>query len=124
MKNGQSQSVSFEVRTKGFALRVIALYSALPKSTTAQVIGRQLLRSGTSVGAQYREAKRARSRAEFLSKLRSALQELEETTYWLELVIEANIFPEVRVTPLLAEANELTALFVASINTARKVRTV
>ena len=75
-------------RTKVFALRVIRLYSALPRSTEAQVIGKQILRSGTSVGAQYREACRARSTAEFVSKMQSGRQELDETGYWLELLIE------------------------------------
>jgi four helix bundle protein len=86
----------------------------------AQVIGRQLLRCGTSVGAQYREVIRARSRAEFLSKLRSALQELEETSYWLDLIVEAELLPASRITALRAEVRELTAMFVASINTARQ----
>jgi four helix bundle protein len=71
-------------RTKAFALRIIRLYSSLPKITEAQVLGKQLLRSGTSVGAHYREATRARSPAEFISKIEVGLQELEETVYWLE----------------------------------------
>ena len=72
-------------RTKQFALRIIHLYSALPKSTPSQVIGKQLIRSGTSAGAHYREASRARSTAEFVSKIEGGLQELEETSYWIEL---------------------------------------
>jgi four helix bundle protein len=75
-------------RTKEFALSIIRLYSGLPKTTEAQVIGKQLLRSGTSVGAHYREGSRARSDAEFVSKLEGGLQELEETSYWLELLAE------------------------------------
>jgi four helix bundle protein len=120
MKSGESKSALLEVRTKALALRVIKLYSALPKAAPAQVIGRQLLRSGTSVGAQYREVIRARSRAEFLSKLRSALQELEETSYWLDLLVEAELLPAARIIPLRAEVRELIAMFVASINTARQ----
>ncbi len=77
-------------RTKKFALRIIRLYSSLPKSTEAQVIGKQVLRSGTSVGAHYREACRSRSNAEFISKIEGGLQELEETIYWLELLIESD----------------------------------
>jgi four helix bundle protein len=106
-------------RTKEFALRVIRLYSTLPKTVEAQVIGRQLLRSGTSVGAQYREAARARSAAEFVSKMQSALQELDESVYWLELLSAANIVAPARLSDLAAEANELTAIFVASVKTAK-----
>jgi four helix bundle protein len=79
------------IRTKEFALRVIRLYSSLPTCIEAQVIGKQLLRSGTSVGAHYREATRARSNAEFISKLEGGMQELEESGYWLELLAEAHI---------------------------------
>ncbi len=99
-------------RTKAFALRVIRLYTALPKSTEAQVIGKQLLRSGTSVGAHYREAARSRSTAEFVSKIEGGLQELEESAYWMELLVEANIIPESRLNGLQQEANELTAILV------------
>jgi four helix bundle protein len=81
------------LRTKTFALRIIRLYVALPKTTEAQVIGKQLLRSGTSVGARYREACRARSDAEFISKLEAALQELDESEYWIELLIDGAIVP-------------------------------
>ncbi len=82
-------------RTKKYALRIIRLCAALPRTAVGQVIGRQLLRSGTSVGAQYREACRSRSDAEFVSKLTSALQELEETAYWIELLVESEaIAPE------------------------------
>ena len=102
-------------RTKVFALRVIKLYSSLPKSTEAQVLGKQLLRSGTSVGAHYREACRAKSDADFISKLEGGLQELEETSYWLELITEANIFPAERLQPLCDEADELIAMFVTMV---------
>ena len=105
-------------RTKEFALRIVRLYSALPKTAEAQVIGRQLLRCGTSVGAQYREAARARSAAEFISKMESTLQELDECGYWLELLGAANIIAPARLFELAGEANELTAIFVASVKTA------
>jgi four helix bundle protein len=95
------------IRTKEFALRVIRLYSSLPTSTEAQVIGKQLLRSGTSVGAHYREGIRARSNAEFISKLEGGMQELEESSYWLELLVEAHIFTPEKLMPLMAEADEL-----------------
>ena len=102
-------------RTKDFALRVIRLYSSLPSSTVAQVIGKQVLRSGTSVGAHYREAYRSRSDAEFVSKLEVGLQELEETVYWFELLIESELVSEKRLKNLLQEASELTAIFITSV---------
>lgn len=102
-------------RTKEFALQVIRLYSALPKSTEAQVIGKQLLRSGTSVGAHYREGIRARSDAEFISKLEGGLQELEESCYWMELLVEAGIVPESKLAELMDEANQLTAILITCV---------
>ncbi|SRR5712692_2035711 len=109
-------------RTKSFALRVIRVYSSLPRTTEAQVLGKQVLRSGTSVGAHYREATRARSPAEFISKIEGALQELEETVYWLELLVEANVVSESRLCELLREAEELIAIFVTSAKTAKRPR--
>jgi four helix bundle protein len=99
-------------RTKAFALRIVRLYAALPKSLDAQVLGKQLLRSGTSVGAHYHEGCRAKSDADFINKIEGGLQELEETVYWLELVAEAGFFPEERLKPLHDEAEELIAMFV------------
>ena len=107
-------------RTKAFALRVIRMYGTLPKTTEAQVIGKQVLRSGTSVGAQCREGHRSRSRAEFVSKLNGALMELEETTYWLELLSEAAILPANRLQELHQEANELTAILISIINNTKR----
>jgi four helix bundle protein len=109
-------------RTKRFALCVIRVYAALPKRGAGEIIGRQLVRSGTSVGAQYREATRARSRAEFISKVEGALQELEETNYWFELVVEAWLVPGKRLAELRQEAHELTAILIASVKTAKKGR--
>jgi len=100
-------------------LRVIRLYGALPKTTDAQVLGKQLLRSGTSVGAHYREAIRARSVAEFVSKIEGGLQELEETSYWLELLVESGIVSADRLVELRKEAEELIAMFVSSVKTAK-----
>ncbi len=105
------------VRTKEFALRIIRLYEALPKTTVAGVIGKQVLRSGTSVGAQMREGKRSRSDAEMISKTESALQELEETAYWLELLAESGIVDAEKLTGLRNEADQLTALLVTSAKT-------
>lgn len=102
-------------KTKDFALGIIQLYGTLPKTTEAQVIGKQMLRSGTSVGAHYREAWRSRSDAEFISKVEGGLQELDETMYWLELLVEANIVQEARLKDLLTEANEIMAVLVSSV---------
>ena len=98
-------------RTKEFALRIVRMFSALPKTTEAQVLGKQVLRSGTSVGANYREAHRARSDAEFVSKIGDCLKELEETAYWLELLTDSGILPEPKLTSLIDETNQLTAIF-------------
>lgn len=108
-----------KARTKEFALRVIRLYGALPKSVEAQVIGKQVLRSGTSVGAHYREGTRARSDAEFISKLEGGLQELDETSYWLELLAESGIVPENRLSELMEEANQLTAILITCVKNAK-----
>ena len=102
-------------RTKQFALRIIKLYSSLPKTELAQVIGKQLLRSGTSVRAQYREGYRSRSDAESISKIESALQELEETSYWIELIIESEIYSENRMIDLMSEGEELTAILTTCV---------
>lgn len=109
-------------RTKMFALRIIWLYSSLPKTTEAQVIGKQLLRSGTSVGAQVREGNRSRSDAEMISKTEGALQELEETLYWLELLADAGIVKAERLSDLIKEADELTAILVTSVKTLKSRR--
>ncbi len=99
-------------RTMDFALRVVRMFSQLPKSTQAQVLGKQLLRSGTSVGANYREAFRGRSKAEFVAKCGDCLREVEESAYWLELLVVAGIVPAAKLEPLRKEADELTAIFV------------
>lgn len=109
-------------RTKMFALRIIKLYASLPKSTAAQILGKQIVRSGTSVGAHYREAKRARSIAEFISKVEVALQELDETIYWLELLCESQIVTEARLSNLRDEAEQLMKILVTSAKTAKKNR--
>ena len=106
-------------RTKEFALRMIRMFGGLPKTTEAQVVGKQVLRSGTSVGANYREAFRARSKAGFVSKCGDALKEAEETTYWLELLIESQLVPEHRLSALYQEADEITAIFASIVKSAR-----
>jgi four helix bundle protein len=98
-------------RTKQFALKIINFNSSLPKTYNAQTIGNQLLRSGTSVGANYREACRARSNSEFISKTGIIIQELDETAYWLELLFDAKIDSSSELKSLLSETDELIAIF-------------
>ena len=107
-------------RTRNFALRIIKLYSALPKRGEGQVLGVQILKSGTSPGAQYREAQRAKSDADFVSKIEGALQELDETTYWLELIAGAHILPEKRLAALHIEATELMAIMVTIVKSVKR----
>jgi four helix bundle protein len=98
-------------RTLQYGIRIVRLYRALPKNTESQVIGKQVLRSGTSVGANYREACRARSDAEFVAKLNISLQELDETDYWLELLVQVGLISPERLEPLRDETNQLIAIF-------------
>ena len=99
-------------RTKEFALRIIRMYSKLPKNdTVAQVLGKQVLRSGTSVGANYREASRGRSKAEFISKIGDCLKEIEETEYWLELLVDSGCISAPPMAELLDETRQLIAIF-------------
>lgn len=107
-------------RTKEFALRTIRMFSALPKTTEAQILGKQVLRSSTSVGANYREAFRGRSRAEFIAKCGDSLRELEETAYWLELLVDARIVAADKLSSLRQECDELTAIFVTIIKKSRQ----
>jgi len=107
-------------RTKEFALRVIRLVDALPSTIAGRSIGNQIMRSGTSVAANYRAACRARSKAEFTAKLGTVVEEADETAFWLEIIAEAGILPKEKIDMLLQEANELSAIFVASRKTASK----
>lgn len=107
-------------RTKDFALRVIRMVESLPKGKTSDVIGRQLLRSGTSVAANYRAACRAKSTADFISKMGTVEEEADESLFWMELIIESALIREELLKELMAEADELVAIIVSSINTARK----
>ena len=115
-------TVTLAQRTKQFAVRIVRLYSALPRGTAVRVIGHQLLRSGTSVGAHCREAFRSRSDAEWVSKIEVALQELDETLYWLELLVESEVVAESRLSPLMQEIDELIAIMVASLKTVKACR--
>ncbi len=98
-------------RTKQYALRIIKLYSSMPKTTEAQVIGKQLLRSGTSAGAHYREAHRSKSTADFISKMEGGIQELDETAYWLELLVEGQIVPAAKLVELQKLAITMSSPF-------------
>lgn len=109
-------------RTKQYALAIIRFCARLPSTPEGNLIRGQLLRSGTSPGAQYREAASGRSRAEFISKTESCLQELDESAYWLEIIRDGRIMPEPDVRPLLAETHELIAIFAKSVTTAKSNR--
>lgn len=113
-----------KLRTKQFALQMIRLYTSLPKTTEAQVLGRQALNSGTSVGAQYREAQRAKSDADFISKVEGSLQELDETAYWLELLKDSGMVSVEKLNPLLKEADELTAILVTIVKKVKNKRQI
>jgi four helix bundle protein len=106
-------------RTFQFGVRVASAVEALPKSDTARILGRQLLRAGTSVGANYRAAARARSRADFVAKLGVVEEECDESSYWMEMIIARKLLKKDRLNTLLTEANELLAIAVSSIKTAR-----
>lgn len=108
-------------RTTEFALRIVQMFVALPKTTEAQVLGKQLLRSGTSIGANYREAHRGRSKKEFIAKCGDCLREAEETAYWLELLVTSKIAPPARSQPLRQEADELIAIFVAILKRSKGI---
>ena len=109
-------------RTKAFAIRIVRLYRSLPKTTEAQVLGKQLLRCGTSVAANYRAVCRARSKAEFIAKLGVVVEEADETVFWLELLADTDVMEMQRLSDLLREAQELVAIVAASQRTARANR--
>ncbi len=104
-----------KLRTRKYAVRIIRLYCSLPRNEVARTLGKQLLRSGTSVGAHYREGQRAKSDADLISKLEGALQELQESLYWIELLGNAKIFPPTRLQPLVLETDELLSILVTVV---------
>ena len=122
MEQTQREGMDLRERTKDFALRIIRMFSALPKTTEAQVLGKQVLRSGTSIGANYREAFRGRSKAEFIAKCGDSLRELEETAYWFELLVAGKIAPAEKLSALRQECDELTAIFVAILKRSKESR--
>src|SRR4051794_4875841 len=113
---------NLQIRTKQFALRVIKFCEQLPKDETSKIISRQLLRSGTSVGANYRAACRSKSKPTFMSKLGDVLEESDESAYWVELLVDSGKVDQQTAAPLLAEANELVAITISSLNTAKRNR--
>jgi four helix bundle protein len=112
--------VDLKLRTKKFAVRVIRMTETLPRNRVADVVGRQVLRSGTSVGANYRAACRAKSRADFVSKMGTVEEECDESLYWMELLVESGHMKESRLAGLMNEAEELLRIVVASSKTARQ----
>jgi four helix bundle protein len=123
MKNAKTPDPpALTQRTKDFALRIIRMYSALPKSSVAQVLGNQILRSGTSIGANYREANRARSKAEFIAKMGDSLKELDETCYWLELLSESGTVAAAKLQDLADESRQLMAIFITIIKRAKSTK--
>jgi len=118
MNNDAPQDL--RTRTSDFALRIIRLYVSLPKTTESQVIGKQVLRSGTSVGAHYREGHRAKSDADIVNKFESALQELDETDYWLDLLVKAEIASAQKLELLIKETNEWIAIFTTIVTKIKK----
>ena len=114
------KAAELKQRTKAFAIRVVKLFRSLPHSPDAQTLGRQVLRSGTSVAANYRAVCRARSKAEFIAKMGVVLEEADETVFWLELLTETGVLSPDRTKELLKEANELVAVFGASLRTSKQ----
>ena len=124
MKDEEEQPVfDLRVRTKDFALRIVKMFVALPKTEEARVLGKQVLRSGTSIGANYREAHRSRSKVEFVAKIGDCLKEADETSYWLELLIESDIVPAAKLTVLQDECQQLLAILTTiSKNTKKRMK--
>jgi four helix bundle protein len=118
--NSLEKATELKRRTKSFAIRIVNLFRSLPRSPDPQTLGKQLLRSGTSVAANYRAVCRARSPAEFISKMGIVVEEADETVFWLELLGETGIVRPERTQNLLNEANELVAIFGASLRTSKR----
>ena len=115
-----SYAEKLKKRTKDFAIRIVKLYRALPNTGEAKVIGNQFLRSGTAIAANYRASCRARSNAEFIAKIGVVVEEADETVFWLEMLVDCEIFTESKMKDLIQEGNELLAIFAASQTTAKK----
>jgi four helix bundle protein len=120
-RSALERAKELQQRTKVFALRIIRMFRGLPRTEEARIIGRQVLRSGTSIGANYRAVCRARSRAEFTAKMGVVVEEADETVFWLEILVEAEVISIAKAEDLLREANELLAIFAASQYTAKSL---
>src|SRR6266496_4624592 len=118
--NNLEFAIKMQKRTKAFAVQVVKFFGKLPKTDAARVLGRQLLRSGTSVGANYRAVWRAKSDADFISKMGTVVEEADESAFWLELMENAGVCSSAPIQPLKTEANELLRIFSASLNTAKR----
>lgn len=114
-----AKSDDLRSRTKKFSLRVLKLFRSLPKDDDGRIIGRQVLRSAMSVGANYRAVGRSRSRKEFISKMNTVVEEADETVFWFEIIVEGGLVPATKMKALLREGNELLAIFSASLRTAK-----
>ncbi len=110
---------AMKLRTKQFAVRIVSVVRSLPRTREGDVVGKQLLRSGTAVAANYRAVCRSRSQAEFISKMNIVVEETDETVFWLEFLVDTEIVPEEKLKPLLKEGNELLAIFAACLRTAK-----
>lgn len=117
--NSLEKATELKQRTKTFAIRIVRLFRSLPHAPDAQTLGRQLLRSGTSVAANYRAVCRARSKAEFIARMGIVVEEADETVFWLELLSETGVIRPERTQELLKETNELVAIFAASLRTSK-----
>jgi len=118
--NALDRAKALQDRTKEFAIRVVRMFRSLPKTDEARILGKQVLRSATSVAANYRAACRSRSKAEFTAKMGVVVEETDETVFWLELLVETGVVPMSKMEGLISEANELLAIFAASRRTVRK----
>ena len=118
--NALDRAKALRDRTKEFAIRVVRMFRSLPKTDEARILGKQVLRSATSVAANYRAACRSRSKAEFTAKMGVVVEETDETVFWLELLVETGVVPMSKMEGLISEANELLAIFAASRRTVRK----
>lgn len=122
--SAKEKGPDLKMRTKSFAVEVVKFAKSLPKDWVSMTLGKQLLRSGTSVGANYRSARRGRSNSEFIAKLGIVEEEADETLFWLEVMVEAGVTKPDEARPLWQEANELLAITVAAIKTSRTTPTV
>ena len=120
--NKLDQAEALKLRTKQFAIRIVSVVRSLPRTREGDVIGRQLLRCGTAVAANYRAVCRSRSKAEFISKISIVVEEADETVFWLELLADTSVVPTGKLSLLLKEANELLAVCAASLSTAKSNR--